>query len=504
MNSMNHMLIFVLLILQVTLLSCKNKATILYFNDAHEISPVTDQLGSRGGIARLKSVIDDIRIINPDAIVVFGGDLAGGSLFGAVYHGLPMVEAFNLLPLDIANFGQHDFDFGVKNSRQLIEQSNFNWISSNLAEESGQSFANVPRYLIKPASGIRIGFIGLTDAMDTTTPTEEVKQLDILSSARAAIDSLKYHNIEFIVAITQMSMEKNEQLLKDNPLIDLILTEERYEDKSSLIYLGNRPIITPCGNMGSIIQVDIERDGESLPVHISVHPVDNTIPEDPLLLNVQKIYQDSLNHKLAESIAEVLTDLDAGINSNFNCRWQESNLGNLITDAYRENYKADIAVINGGGIRANIPAGDLTLKDAFSALPFGNRICLISVQGKTIRKMLEHGVSNVEARDGSFLQVSGIHYSYAIESTTGNRVKSIKVNHKTLLNKKYYTLALPDFILNGGNGFSMLRKSERIITPEHTEQDVDIFIAYCKGKKVIDYKTEGRIHHSSKNNEEND
>jgi len=97
----------------------------LYFNDAHEISPVQDHLGSRGGVARIKTIVDKVRMQNAQTIVVFQLDLSGGTLFGAVYKGFPLVEAFNLLPLDIANFGQHDFDFGPAETKKLISASSF-------------------------------------------------------------------------------------------------------------------------------------------------------------------------------------------------------------------------------------------------------------------------------------------------------------------------------------------------------------------------------------------
>ena len=87
-------LLFWLLISQGQNISNLNRATILYFNDAHEISPVQDHLGSRGGVARIKTIVDKVRMQNAQTIVVFGGDLAGGTLFGAVYKGFPLVEAF--------------------------------------------------------------------------------------------------------------------------------------------------------------------------------------------------------------------------------------------------------------------------------------------------------------------------------------------------------------------------------------------------------------------------
>ncbi len=123
--------------------SSNRKATILYFNDAHEVSPVVNDYGDRGGVARLKTAIDEVRKKNKHTLVAFGGDLGGGTLFGGVYQGFPMVEAFNRIDIDIANFGQHDFDFGSEVTKDLVKTSAFPWISSNLVDPEGNPFADV-------------------------------------------------------------------------------------------------------------------------------------------------------------------------------------------------------------------------------------------------------------------------------------------------------------------------------------------------------------------------
>jgi len=180
-----------------------SKITILYFNDAHEISPVKDKLGERGGIARIKTIVDKVKKENSNTIVVFGGDLGGGSLFGAVFNGFPIVEAFNHIPIDIANFGQHDFDFGEKNTRKLVKKSKFQWITSNLVNSKNKPFMDLPTYQIIDKNNIKIGFIGLTDAMNTTIVRKTVIQNDLVESAQKAIKKLRQKNVDFIIGITQ-------------------------------------------------------------------------------------------------------------------------------------------------------------------------------------------------------------------------------------------------------------------------------------------------------------
>ena len=487
---------FILSALFMLFASCsteQNVATLLYFNDAHEISPVNDQLGSRGGIARLKTVIDSIRESNSETLLLFGGDLGGGTLFGAVYKGFPMVEAFNLIAVDIANFGQHDFDFGPQITRKLVQNSKFQWLTSNLVDENKKPFAGLPSHLVKSFRNIKIGFIALTDAMNTTTYSKQISQKPLLSSAYQAIKNLKEKKVDLIVALTQTDRKMNEQLLIQMKEIDLIFSEENYENSSTIYYIGHRPIITPCGNMGSLIQVDIKKSAGDISIHLSVHPVDESVPEDDQLADFQNLYQDSLEKKLSQPIAETIQFLDAGVNSDFKCRWTETNIGNLITDSYRDYHRANIAVLNGGGIRDNIAKGWITLRDTWSVLPFGNKVCLIRISGKDILHMLEHGVASVESHNGAFLQISGAKYRYSREKNIGQRITSVSIGNSRLKLDQLYTLALPDFILNGGNDYTFLSKVDVLVPAQEAPRDIDIFSDYCREKKIIDYSVEGRI-----------
>ncbi|MFC0215704.1 hypothetical protein ACFFK0_25225 [Paenibacillus chartarius] len=204
--------------------------SILYFNDGHEIVPVVDKLGTRGGVARIKTLIDSVA---GDKIVAFGGDLGGGTLFGGVFKGFPMVEAFNKMPIDIANFGQHDFDAGTANTLELIQAARFNWITSNLTGQDGLPFGHVAPYRVFDKQGIRIGVIGLTSAMETTTQDGAVKQTGVIEAAKAAVDKLKQeHAPDLIIALTQQPVQDDKALLAAVPDIRIVFTEEEAEEQS--------------------------------------------------------------------------------------------------------------------------------------------------------------------------------------------------------------------------------------------------------------------------------
>ena len=486
-------IVLILILLLITSLLNAQTATILYFNDAHEIAPVFDDLGERGGISRVKAIVDEIKRENPHTLVIFGGDCAGGTLFGAIYHGLPMVEAFNKIPVDIANFGQHDFDFGLDENLKLIQNSQFDWITSNLINDKNEPYADLPIYKIVELSGITIGFIGLTDAMTTTTRSENIQQKNLLEAAAFAVKQLVKHDVDIIVAITQTNLETNENLMMNFPEIDAILTEERSEIVTEIYYCGERPIISPCGNMGSIARLNFTKSQNTLNISLQIYPVDASVESDIALKELEDSYQNKLEKELSSAITYLKTPLVAGITSDHASRWKETNIGNLLTDSFRDYYGADIAILNGGGIRADAAAGPFTVKNAQAIIPFGNQICLIEMSGKKILQILEHGSAAVEEKAGRFLQISGAKYRYDWIAEAGNRIVGVTIGNEKLDENKMYTVALPDYILEGGDGFDIQNNCTVLVTPDSAPKDIEIFINYCRKMKEVDVKLEGRI-----------
>ncbi|WP_199615890.1 5'-nucleotidase C-terminal domain-containing protein [Paenibacillus alkalitolerans] len=463
----------------------------LYFNDGHEIGPVTDKLGTRGGVARIKTLVDSLK---GEKIVAFGGDLGGGTLFGGVFKGFPMVEAFNRIPVDIANFGQHDFDAGAANALELVKASRFQWISSNLIGSDGKPFANVPDYLVIEKQGIRIGMIGLTSAMETTTRDEAVQQQDVIESAKKAVDKLKLENTDLIIALTQEPVSDDKALLAAVPEIRVVFTEEEAEDQSFVYEIddGKRFVFSPQGNMGSIIRLDIRKD-QAGNVNLSheIMKVDETVAEDGELARLAAQYQQKLDEELGKTVAVITGDLPYG--DNHESRFKETAIGNWIADAYRNYYGTDIAFANGGGIRASAKKGNFTLKDAKAILPFGNKIVVAEVTGETVLQALENGVSGVDRLAGGFLQVSGLSYTYDADKPAGERIAEANINAQPIKKDAVYKLALSNFMYAGGDNYSMFENAQTVVGPNEALTDFELLAAYASKLKTVDVQTEGRI-----------
>ena len=464
---------------------------VLYFNDAHEFSPIRDERGQRGGIARLKTVVARLLAETPGALVVFGGDLAGGSLFGSFYKGMPIVEAFNQLPVHLANFGQHDFDFGSTVTRELVAASSFQWFTSNLVDEQQQPFAGVPTTLVRKVGGLAIGFIGLTDNMDTAPRDGTFFQNDLLDSAAEAAARLKAQGVDVILVVSQTNRVVNTALLDRVGTVNGILTEEDSEYETHIYHhQDGRPMIHPRGNMGSLIELNIEKREGRIVLEPKIHEIDGTVPDHAAFVERQLDYQARLERDLAEELAVLNTDMDAGVNTDFKCRWGETNIGNLIADAFKAYENVDLAFMNGGGIRANTKAGPFTMKDALSILPFGNMVCVVEIDGKAVRAALAHGVTGVDRFLGRLLHVSGACYSYDYPT---QRLLDVSVGNQSFCEQRRYRVAMPSFMFQGSGGFEMFSDGKLVQPLTEAKRDIDVFAAYCRRLGTLFPKLEGRI-----------
>ena len=447
------------------------KVDLIYFTDAHQIFPVDDVDGGRGGVARLKTIVDEVKNVNENTLVIHGGDLCGGVLFGGMYKGEPMIEAFNDIPVDICNFGQHEFDFGSKHTIQLLSKSKSQWFSSNLKNRDGEVFGNLPAFLVKELGGLKIGFIGLTDAMNTSIKDDLVIQDDLFASVSDVI--AKLGKLDFMILLSQTNLETNRKLIEQFPEIDLILTEEQYEQESNVFYKGHVPVVSTAGNMSSVAKISL---GENRKILVDIIPLDQKIASEKYLRDMEVYYKKDMELQLSEKICEL------GVPLNFRDGIiGESLAGNLISDAFKEWHDSNVGMINGGGIRADIYAGDFTLKSARSLLPFGNNICQIIIKGSELKKVLCDHASD---KKGALLHVSGITYAYKDSLITVLR-NGIELDDEELL-----TVSLNSFLLERLDAdFEILidKSNPKAIA------DYDVLKAYCEKQKLIKPELEKRI-----------
>ena len=426
---------------------------ILYFNDAHEPDMVSTEGGLLGGVSRMKSVVDSIRQSSSDALLLFGGDLGGGTLAGKLYRGSIMVDFLSEIGVDYANYGQHDFDYGLDNTQALTRRSKFTWISSNTLTTEGSPIDGSVPFVIHRIGSTSIGIIGLVDKVDTSSPRSGITQRDIMNCAKSAIGHLS--GVDYIIAITQMNSELNEQLLKECPEVDLVLGEETSQYITNAHFVGDKMIIDGCGNMGHLVEVSLR--GEQGSQAISVHPISTAVKPDERLERRVHAINKEIASRLGVRLGTVPLD-------HIRTRHQ---IGEMVAGIFREHYGTDMALVQSGGIRADLTDGDITLRDIYSILPYENRIIPVRLPGRSIRRLIEKAVN-----DGAEAALAGV------EVTSSDEGLIIYVNGVRLDDSRDYTIALSEYVTSGGGGFDVISESSYMMPLDKADKDSDILIKY--------------------------
>lgn len=449
-----YLVLILTLIANCTALSAQEEAVkILYFNDAHEPDMVSTEGGLLGGVARMKSVVDSIRQSSPDALLLFGGDLGGGTLAGKLYRGSIMVDFLSEIGVDYANYGQHDFDYGLDNTQALTRRSKFTWISSNTLTTEGSPIDGSVPFVIHKIGSTSIGIIGLVDKVDTSSPRSGITQRDIMNCAKSAIGHLS--GVDYIIAITQMNSELNEQLLKECPEVDLVLGEETSQYITNAHFVGDKMIIDGCGNMGHLVEVSLR--GEQGSQAISVHPISTAVKPDERLERRVHAINKEIASRLGVRLGTVPLD-------HIRTRHQ---IGEMVAGIFREHYGTDMALVQSGGIRADLTDGDITLRDIYSILPYENRIIPVRLPGRSIRRLIEKAVN-----DGADAALAGV------EVTSSDEGLIIYVNGVRLDDSRDYTIALSEYVTSGGGGFDVISESSYMMPLDKADKDSDILIKY--------------------------
>jgi 5'-nucleotidase len=296
------------------------------------------------------------------------------------------------------------------------------------------------------------------------------------------------------VALTHLSMREDKEVARCAD-VDLIIGGHEHTLLES--HAGRAPIFKMTADARELGQIDLnisQTTGELESIDWKVIPITDKTVEAPEFAAVNRKYA-KLLAELEKRVGRTSVALDA---RSAQGRTRETNVGNFITDAYRKATAADVALMNGGSIRADelIPAGPLTVRDVLSMLPFKNKLVKIEITGATLRAALEHGVSRSaeDAEPGGFPQVSGIQFSFDASRPAGSRIVDVKVNGLPLNETRKYTLTTSTFIaFDGGDGYSMFKGATVVLPPEKAPLDSDAVQRAITAVRAIAPKVQGRI-----------
>lgn len=473
------------------------RVTILHLNDTYQFTPADG--GERGGLARVMTLKKNALEENPNTIMTLGGDTLSPSVETRTYKGAQMIDAWNAVGLDYSALGNHEFDLRTPDLLARMKESKFTWLNANVIDtKTGKLFADTPAFVIRSIGGVRIGLIGLLlpETKETSSMEAHLKVADFCSTARRLVPRMRRAGATVIIGITHLFMAQDKKLARCAGF-DLILGGHEHTLLQSSA--NGTPIFKMWADAREVGKFDLfvdRRTGKLESIDWQIIPVTDAIPDAPEFAPVFAKYKDLLD-KLAVNVGATGVELDALSQS---VRTKETNIGNFIADAYRKAADADVALVNGGSIRADLTysPGPLTMRDVLSMLPFNNPIVKVEVTGKLLADILEHSVarSAEDKEPGRFPQVSGISFKFDTGKLPGQRVSDIMVGGKPLDENRAYTIATSDFLVSrGGDGYTMFKNAKVLIPADKAPKDSDVFEQAIRSapNSTISPRLEGRI-----------
>lgn len=502
--------------------------TVMHTNDTHGyLAQLTkDQSGktvydqTKANIAKRAMAVSQIRAQAPNNLLLDAGDVFSGSLYFTKYNGLADVEFMNMLGYDAMNLGNHEFDKGPQTLADFIQQAQFPIVNANFDFTNETALSGMANTIVGEAdlngkiypavildvNGEKVGVIGLNteDTANISSPGDNIVINEAFAAAANAVTMLENKGINKIIALTHLGWDRDLQLAREVEGIDIIVGGHSHTtpDPYPAVVSANESDNTPTmvvqavehGNYLGRLNVTFDDNGVIISSDGGLLDI-NSYAEDPAVAAKLTEKTDELKVFMETVVGSTAVALD-GVRANV--RTKETNLGNLIADSMLDKVSsagATIAITNGGGIRASIDKGDITLGEVLTVMPFGNTLALVELTGEQIVAALEHGVGGIPAQEGRFPHVAGLKFVYDPAQAAGSRVISVEVNTETgyqpINHQANYLVATIGFLAGGGDGYAMFKaasKNENLYFV-----DFEVFIEYLAKQGKVNPQVEGRI-----------
>ncbi len=504
--------------------------TIVHTNDVHSRLQAVNRFDSTcsdkeradkqcfGGMARVatkaKEILAEVRAKGGQALFLDAGDQFQGSLFYSTYKGAAELAVMNLMPYDAMAIGNHEFDDGAKPLAAFIAGARFPVISANVDVHRNPDLAGkIPGAMVIERGGRKIGIVGMTteDTNVTSKPPADVAFPPAEATIRPIVEGFRAQGVDIVIALSHLGLMRDREVASRVDGIDVIVGGHSHTLLSNTVQgaAGPYPVVAkgPSGRDVPIVQayaysrylgrIDVVFDRAGNVVSWS----GDTIPL------VQDIAEDQA---VAAKVAELAVPLEAvrkrviGASAQditqANCRKEECLMGNLVADAILDatkNVGVQIVLQNGGGLRAAMGQGEVTMGAVLTVLPFQNAISTLAIKGADLVAALENGVSQVEQNGGRYAQVAGMRYVWDPASPAGKRIVAVEIRQpdgsfRPVDPAATYKMATNEFVRQGGDGYTVLR--DKAIDPYDFGPGLEDTVAqYIAAKSPVRVTLDGRI-----------
>ncbi|MBD3664267.1 bifunctional metallophosphatase/5'-nucleotidase [Sulfitobacter aestuariivivens] len=491
--------------------------TILHTNDFHaRFEPISKYDGPCsaedngegkcfGGSARLMTAITDARSRTNNSILVDGGDQFQGTLFYTYYKGKLAAEMMNQMGYDGMTVGNHEFDDGPEVLRGFVDAVEFPILMSN-ADISGEPLLadQIAKSVVIERGGEKIGMIGLTpeDTHELASPGDNITFSDPVAAVQGEVDKMTAEGVNKIIVLSHSGYATDQKVAAETTGVDVIVGGHsntllsNTSDRAAGPYptmVGNTAIVQAYAYGKFLGELNVTFDDEGNITEAAGEPIimDAAVTEDEG--TVTRIAEAA--GPLEEIRNKVVTSIDEPLGGDREvCRAQECSMGTLIADAMLARVAdqgIDVAIQNGGGIRASIDAGEVTMGEVLTVLPFQNTLSTFQVTGETLVAALENGVSQVEEGAGRFPQVAGMTFAFDGSQPAGSRVSDVMIGGEAVDPAKVYGVVSNNYVRNGGDGYDMFKSA---MNPYDFGPDLaDVTAEYLAENAPYKPFTDGRI-----------
>jgi 2',3'-cyclic-nucleotide 2'-phosphodiesterase (5'-nucleotidase family) len=470
--------------------------TVLHINDLHG-ALYAESKGDqeRGGAARLVGLIEQKRAAAPGPVLFLdAGDTLQGTYISNRSRGEAAFEILNAAGLDAMTLGNHEFDWGLDVLRARVQQARFPVLAANLEATSSQPLdtllPGLSPYTILDAGGVRVGVLGLTyhnlASIVRASAIEGLRTLAGVQAAQRYLPELE-DQADLVVVLSHMGLEADHALARALPELPIIVGGHSHRLLREGIRVG-QTTIAQAGAYGEYLGVikltfDPER-GQTADVQATAATVTKAAPTHAKVEAIVSKWAKEVEEAGSQVVGETAIPLHKG-------RGVETALGNLVTDGARaadlgDGQKADIALYNDGGIRADLDAGPITYAELYSVLPFENSLIGLDLSGAQVRQMLEDGIGD----RGSEIQVSGLSFVYDPGRGSGKRVTEVSVGREPLDEQRTYRVVTVDYLYTHPQFEGSLGKGANVV---YDGLHLEAVIAYIDAHSPVEPQEEGRI-----------